>query len=1207
MESAAPSSSSSAGKPRIGYFLIALAGALVVGLIYYGVGAFKNSTFNNARAFRVLGEISEQFQNLQISFDGLLRNAPSACTPASAQMDECLAYQRRLDFDDVRVVPEPPPTEVGAALCDSSTDSKTSAFLIDATDPNVPFYAIGCDTEQHQVRLESRLRPILERFIAQSFFDEAVIALGDGRVLAEIPRREQGLQSAAIQLQEPKVRTLSITDAAPLLKRAAAEIAARAKKGGEKSGGEETGADKSEDDGAKQRADKTRSPRRTKPGLHPVAFSEALAGQSYDVYISGVSLAHPLAMLDADEPDQAAPVSDLYLIGIKRSDLRAQITTALGPGGGFVIATLLAVTFFAFPLLSLRLKSRQDPIRWSEAAGCTLSAMLLATTLAAAVFWLWSYHSLARWADRGAETYAREISRTLTDALSESATLLYSYVEPGTHPAPVRDPALKRWSPLRSSALADVNGALIERFTAYAAAPVKIAASIADRQYFKALVREQQWTLPAIQRTPSGPLELVAQRLFNRGDGARVLQIAAPLKTDDGAFDGIITGDTRVHALTAAVTPLMLRFAVVDADGAVVFHSDDSRSLTENFFVETEDKGVLRYAFARREREALRGAYGGQPHRFHYAPVEDTPWGVFVFYPTPSLTEMASYAALSGLVAYAGALLVILIAPILICAAIGKERVARLLSPLWPRRGGEKTSLSYATIMTGLLLVCAALPTAWLSLRYHDAQVEGLLRDGLNTMVSGIERRVMVIAYDLQRWQPDASIRKHDLPDPWVLATHRDAAPSPGFRHGCDSDLCDKVEWAMTAFGNPPVMSPDRRRENLAPWMHFIWTQIASSPTQRRRAALVDAPGASDALQMDMHKHSLTAAVEWRPEADVSFAASTARPYFDTLAAALAAGLALIAVAALIGRRVFGAHIKWDDARSAHGSHSGYAPVRLYLNRRDDGETALTRRCGRNRINLLTDSRFEGHQSPRLQPGAYVLAELDLALIESRRRRKILDVLEGLVARDDVELIVTARRSPFDWLYHAELYPGFRPDQRPDDAELVRWDAVLTAFQFRWDAGAVSSKTHAMASHHQVWKLCTREERLVLYHLATHEIANPQNEEVIRQLVREGLVCVNSRPTINDDSLAQFVRTAEPTREIARWQSEASQTSWMSIRRPILVSLFALVLIVVIWFSWTGGEAFKVFSTVLMGAVALLGHMTNAFSFVRAPAPSAKA
>lgn len=50
--------------------------------------------------------------------------------------------------------------------------------------------------------------------------------------------------------------------------------------------------------------------------------------------------------------------------------------------------------------------------------------------------------------------------------------------------------------------------------------------------------------------------------------------------------------------------------------------------------------------------------------------------------------------------------------------------------------------------------------------------------------------------------------------------------------------------------------------------------------------------------------------------------------------------------------------------------------------------------------------------------------------------------------------------------------------------------------------------------------------------------------------------------------------------------------------------LLVLVLILVIWFSWAGGETFKVFTTVIVGAMALLGHLTNAFNFVRTPAKS---
>src|SRR6202008_1831352 len=85
--------------------------------------------------------------------------------------------------------------------------------------------------------------------------------------------------------------------------------------------------------------------------------------------------------------------------------------------------------FFAFPMASLRLKQRQDPISWAEAAGSVLSLIFLTAVLTVAVVWFWSYRQLERWADDGASTYARSIGARLSAELGSDAALLEQYKE----------------------------------------------------------------------------------------------------------------------------------------------------------------------------------------------------------------------------------------------------------------------------------------------------------------------------------------------------------------------------------------------------------------------------------------------------------------------------------------------------------------------------------------------------------------------------------------------------------------------------------------------------------------------------------------------------------------------------------------------------------------------------------------------------------
>ena len=56
---------------------------------------------------------------------------------------------------------------------------------------------------------------------------------------------------------------------------------------------------------------------------------------------------------------------------------------------------------------------------------------------------------------------------------------------------------------------------------------------------------------------------------------------------------------------------------------------------------------------------------------------------------------------------------------------------------------------AYIRCIVGVLYFIAVLPAAWLSLGYHDAQVQGLLREAMQRASSDVERRHALIAHDL--------------------------------------------------------------------------------------------------------------------------------------------------------------------------------------------------------------------------------------------------------------------------------------------------------------------------------------------------------------------------------------------------------------------------------------------------------------------------
>ena len=92
---------------------------------------------------------------------------------------------------------------------------------------------------------------------------------------------------------------------------------------------------------------------------------------------------------------------------------------------------------------------------------------------------------------------------------------------------------------------------------------------------------------------------------------------------------------TQPVSLYNAVLPGGYQFAVLTPDGTVVFHSDTTRNLRENFFAETGQNPNLRSRVRMRAEGPVTSNYIGKPHRMYVLPMDaanqDGPWTVVVF------------------------------------------------------------------------------------------------------------------------------------------------------------------------------------------------------------------------------------------------------------------------------------------------------------------------------------------------------------------------------------------------------------------------------------------------------------------------------------------------------------------------------------------------------------------------------------------------
>jgi hypothetical protein len=91
---------------------------------------------------------------------------------------------------------------------------------------------------------------------------------------------------------------------------------------------------------------------------------------------------------------------------------------------------------------------------------------------------------------------------------------------------------------------------------------------------------------------------------------------------------------TKPISLFDSILPAGYQFAVIEPGGRVVFHSDHSRNLRENFLAETDQNQDIRSRLAMRDEGMLIANYMGRPHRIYIHPMSeerDDSWTLVIF------------------------------------------------------------------------------------------------------------------------------------------------------------------------------------------------------------------------------------------------------------------------------------------------------------------------------------------------------------------------------------------------------------------------------------------------------------------------------------------------------------------------------------------------------------------------------------------------
>jgi hypothetical protein len=1206
-------------------WLAILIGAAAVALIgcfgYYAFRYVSSSTFNDERAFRVLGEITGQFENLQTTMVSLLSLVPEKANQENIRT----RYLESLDIPGLELVQvNPEQTLAQKDICDLHGNSRNveAQFEVSLADPERSFAIKRCltvgrnagSTESDSIskpdatsdhaselfELRGSLARHLPVFAAQGFFDEAVIAVGTGDVLAKIPNGRRA--TATVELHDARADGLIIADASSLLRHAATAEEVDDSSGVKK------------DSAAKQNA-------MSALPSHPVVFDDRIAGENYRVFV--VAFTPRNAMNVTPAGDAGAAIHKFYLIGVKHQNLTQQITNSLGPEGTLGITLLVLLAILAWPLLSLRFSPAQDPISCFQMLAVIVSVLLIPMVLTICGYWAWSYLQLNAWADRGAEIYGRDIESALIGELSQDTQLLQTYAQDlrrdglivdvahdlcatrrtALHPLSEQHltDALRDWLPLHNVAALGPRGTscgtLRNLFSP--AEAQKDWLDLHDREYFEALQQQQQWRpdkLWARLQHVAPDNGFVAQRLFNRSDGARVLQVAVPAKID-ASHTGSVTSDTRVYALTAGVAPPLLRFAVVNlSNGAVLFHSDDDRSLAENLLAETEQNEDLSAAMHRRSslhtldqvtaEDHFSGRYLGEAHHFYYRPVAGVPWGIVVFYPTADLGTISLQSAVASLATCVLFLVVILLPVLIVLLALPGRPDLDLLAFLWPKWEWRERYVRFTRVGTLMLLALSLLMLALLS-SHAIRTISLLLAVGCiagaifyiivrtKTHQTSVQRYQITYIWSFMLVIGGCSV----LPSLWLAATYHDVSVRAYLR----SEL---AEAAADIDERHAIIARDLQR-----WIPDDKQRSDHYPDPWNLSSLLPAPAfhsdsKSNSSRCTAWTLSAFGRMPWVNE-EGPRALGLIRRTIWTAATQSNAQRTRRQAASVQRNRPVPAPVSGSNMENTGDDTDpqckGNADTVAYWLRSNDGTLIKTQASYINEdthtpqvdADLLRWDSFRKQMTIAATSAGMLLVVILMAWMVARRLFGIRTPFAGrFVApasgRMAVAPLLDAELALIDL---AKQHPGEFTDKDAAD-----WRAV-----------------HCEAQYETMWKSLRQEEQLLLHQLAKGHFANPENQSVIERLLHLGFLKLKPWPRISDSGFAHYARTAETEQKFAAWQKEASKNLWNRIRAPLLI----VVLVIAALMMWLAGSTMQILSATLAGIATLFGYITQVTNLVR--------
>jgi hypothetical protein len=406
-------------------------------------------------------------------------------------------------------------------------------------------------------------------------------------------------------------------------------------------------------------------------------FSQVdLAGTRYRVYSQPLPISLPLIdPLNKHAGDGLVQPEPWVLCGLVRAEAFRSESQSISYTYLLLFSVAILLVVAAYPFLRLRVSSCSERLRARDVVVTVVFACAAATTLAFAL--LDVYYERKEFDQPGPENVMRKLAEAVDANFSLEREKAYQQIRDfyqdetlrkdlnDAQESPEEHPRFSgeegRCNPLWACRTRILNSIVPERladypyleFAAWSDSKGDQRVKWSTRQHVTPFINLDEASVgyyPAIKKafaagSSGGPAAVPVQGIGsqyspNTGDYITVfwqlLDMHGNLASEKTNMKDVLCASvvTRPISVVDPILPAEFQFAIIQPDGTVVFHSDRTRNLRENFFAETDENQEVRSRVLTRAPGGLVANYMGRGHRLYMHPMALDPtksWTVIIF------------------------------------------------------------------------------------------------------------------------------------------------------------------------------------------------------------------------------------------------------------------------------------------------------------------------------------------------------------------------------------------------------------------------------------------------------------------------------------------------------------------------------------------------------------------------------------------------